>query len=44
MTHAIGQEWFDVDTPEDLQRMRANLSQPGRGRDGDGADPPSIKY
>jgi rSAM/selenodomain-associated transferase 1 len=41
MTYAIGPEWFDVDTPEDLQRMRANLSQPGWGRDGDGA--PSVR-
>jgi hypothetical protein len=39
MSHAIGPEWFDVNTPEDFQRMRAKLCQrPVRGRDGDGAD------
>jgi glycosyltransferase A (GT-A) superfamily protein (DUF2064 family) len=28
MSYEIGPEWFDVDTPEDLHRMRATLNLP----------------
>jgi uncharacterized protein len=37
MDYAIGPEWFDVDTPEDLLRIRENLNQPGHVKGGDDA-------